>query len=412
MTVLFVVYGIAGGLAAAIATDFVQGVLSILLSFLLLPFALEAVGGFAGIHQFMRESGTINESAMFSLVAPGEINGFHIFMFAINALVGIVTQPHTMGTCGAGRTELDGRVGFAGGNVLKRICTIAWMVTGLCAVAMYTDLNASNADMAYGMMARELLPKIGAGLVGVFLASLLASVMSSCDALMVSSSALFTQNFYRRYVAPDKPDRHYVFVGRIASVVLVAASLYFAFTFESVVKGLESFWKIAAMMGPAFYLGLLWRRATPAGAWAGTLGAIAVWWLTSRGFFNAWAVQHLPEFMIWEGAFRISWQMFSYIITGFGLCIAVSLMTPRVAEERLERFYACLRTPVGEDEPHMPEPFMLPEGTEVPAPRRLVNAFDLEIPVPSKEGLLGFAFFWGCVGALIGFVFWMATWGA
>jgi len=45
MTVLFVAYGTAGGLGAAIVTDFVQGILTIAFSFLLLPFVLDAVGG-------------------------------------------------------------------------------------------------------------------------------------------------------------------------------------------------------------------------------------------------------------------------------------------------------------------------------------------------------------------------------
>ena len=123
MTVLFLTYGIAGGLSAAIMTDFIQGILTIVLSFLVLPFALRAVGGMAGLHE------SIQDPAMFSLVAPGEINAFHIVLFATNALIGIVTQPHIMGVCGAGRTELDGRIGFAGGNFLKRICTVAWMLT-------------------------------------------------------------------------------------------------------------------------------------------------------------------------------------------------------------------------------------------------------------------------------------------
>ena len=51
MTVLFVVYGLAGGLRAAIVTDFVQGLLTILFSFLLLPIVLNAVGGIAGMRE-------------------------------------------------------------------------------------------------------------------------------------------------------------------------------------------------------------------------------------------------------------------------------------------------------------------------------------------------------------------------
>ena len=40
MTVLFVAYGVAGGLSAAIVTDFIQGILTVVFSFLLLPFVL------------------------------------------------------------------------------------------------------------------------------------------------------------------------------------------------------------------------------------------------------------------------------------------------------------------------------------------------------------------------------------
>src|SRR5690606_11008771 len=95
MTVMFVLYGIAGGLAAAIITDFIQGILTIVLSFMLLPVALNAVGGFAGLRE------GVADPTVFTLVSPGEINAFHIVMTGIIALVGIVTQPHIMGVCAA-----------------------------------------------------------------------------------------------------------------------------------------------------------------------------------------------------------------------------------------------------------------------------------------------------------------------
>lgn len=405
MTVLFMTYGIAGGLSAAIITDFIQGILTIVLSFLVLPFALSAVGGMAGLHE------KIADPNMFSLVAPGEINAFHIVIFAINALIGIVTQPHIMGVCAAGRTEMDGRIGFAGGNLLKRVCTVAWMMTGLCAVVMYPGLVAEEADLVYGSMARDLLPDILPGLVGIFLAALLASVMSSCDAFMVSSSGLWTQNLYRRYIAPEKDDKHYVRMGRIASVFIVAGSLTFAFAFEDVPSGLEMFWKIQAMMGAAFWLGLFWRRMTVAGAWVGTLTAFALLALTSQTFFHEWAVDHLPENMIWDGRFRVSYQMLVYLTGGFGTCVLVSLMSPRVPKAQLDRFYNCIHTPIGENEPHL-EPFTLPEGVTPVKPRKLINLRDLEIPMPTAVGVGGFTFLCLMVALLIAFVYWLAGVGA
>ncbi len=45
LTGLFVFYGVLGGLKAAIITDFIQGILTFVLSFMILPFVLSAVGG-------------------------------------------------------------------------------------------------------------------------------------------------------------------------------------------------------------------------------------------------------------------------------------------------------------------------------------------------------------------------------
>ncbi len=406
MTTLFVIYGIAGGLGAAIITDFIQGMLTVLLSFMLLPFALKAVGGFAGLHA------GIADKHMFSLVAPGEINAFHIAILCINALIGIVTQPHIMGVCAAGRNEMDGRVGFAGGNLLKRFCTIAWTVVGLCAVVMYPGLTGTQTDLVYGNVARDLLPAVMPGLVGIFLAALLASVMSSCDAFMVSCSGLFTQNLYRRFFVTARDDKHYVLVGRIASLAIVITAIIFAYTVSNVPRGLEIFFALQAMMGAAFWLGLFWRGATPAGAWAATLVSIAIYFFTLSRPFNNWAVQNLPEYMIWAGSFRVSWQMFFYLTAGFSTGILVSLFTRRVPDAKLDRVYACLRTPVRASEPHMPEPFMLPPGITPPPPRKLINHPDFEIPMPSREGMMGFGFFALSVILLIAFVYWMATWGA
>ena len=45
----------------------------------------------------------------------------------------------------------------------------------------------------------------------------------------------------------------------------------------NVVEALDIWFKIAPLVGIAFWIGLFWRRATPAGAWAGTLAAVAAW---------------------------------------------------------------------------------------------------------------------------------------
>ncbi|MEE3042315.1 MAG: sodium:solute symporter family protein [Candidatus Latescibacterota bacterium] len=404
MTIMFVTYGVVGGLSAAIITDFVQGVMTIVLSFLLLPFALDAVGGLQGLRT------SIEDPTFFELVAPGEIGVFFVAVIAFNALIGWGCQPTSMGMCAAGKSEMEGRVGVTAGVLIKRVCTIAWVLTGLCAVALYKG-QTLDVDHVYGQMAHDLFPIIGPGLIGLFLASMLASVMSSCDSLMIASSALFTQNIYRKLIAPEQSETHFLWVGRIASFGIVLVGVLFAFSIENVVSGLETFWKLAAMMGVAFWIGLFWRRATPAGAWAGTLVSFATLLLAGQiewlGWdFDAQFAHHLPGFMLWEGKLYLPWQMIMYLTTGLIAFIMVSLKTAPMASESLDRFYACLRTPIQPWETETTA-FTLPEGL-APEPRRsLVDHPDFEIPRPSVIGMLGFFGAWIAVGVLMASFIWL-----
>jgi len=411
-TVLFLAYGIAGGLGAAIFTDFFQGLLTILFSFLLLPFVLQATGGMSGV----RETVAGHNPEMLSLVVPGKIDTFFIIMYALQALVGIVAQPFIMGVCSAGRTEMDGRVGFMVGNILKRICTIAWSLTSLAAVAWYlnrgVDLSSIKPDHLYGDVARSFLPGILPGLLGVFLACLLASIMSSCDAIMISSSALFTENVYRP-LAPNRPDRHYITVGRVTALFVVAGGVAFAYWVPGVVEALNVWFRIAPMMAIAFWMGLFWRHATPLGAWAVTLAGFAIWWLTTLRPVIHWVAQ-LPFAdklnLIWQEGTKPAeihepWVILFYMTGAVIAGVLVSLVTPRVPTERLQRFYDLTRTPIQDGEVVL-QPCTLPVGVTPPPRRMLLNALGLEVPMPSLTSWIGFGVGWLAVALLV----WSFNW--
>ncbi|MCA9261587.1 MAG: hypothetical protein KDA61_20360, partial [Planctomycetales bacterium] len=326
-------------------------------------------------------------------------------------------QPFIMGVCGAGRTEFDGRVGFMVGNIVKRFCTMAWTVTALGAVAWYlqrgVDLSTIRASHVYGDVARAFLPGFLPGLLGVFLASLLASVMSSCDAFMISSSGLFTENIYKP-ARPGLSESHYLFVGRVAGLGVVAGGLFFAFWVETVLDALDIWFKIAPMMGIAFWMGLLWRRATPAGAWASTLAGFGLWRLTSLPQV-ADAVGEWPIALDWRVVqvtpggsleFYEPWVIVIYTVGALVAGVIASLVTRPVPRERLDRFYALTRTPVAPGE-IVASPCTLPVGME-PASRKMwCTAWGLEIPRPSNTSLAGFAAGWVAVFALIGGFMWL-----
>jgi len=409
MTLLFTVYGVAGGLTAAILTDLIQGILTVVLSFLILPFALDKVGGLAGLRASIADPG------MFSLVAAADVTVLYIVVVALNGLVGIVTQPHIMSNCAAGRTEMDNRVGFTYGNMLKRVCTVAWTFTGLAAIALYPGMtDPGQIDQSYGLMARDLLPLVAPGLLGLFLVSMLAAVMSSCDAWMIASSALFTENVYRPFVRPRATEAHYVLVGRLFAGAVVVGAIGFALALDSVVTGLETFWKVQAMMGIAFWVGLFWRRATPAAAWASTLSAFLVALASGNALSplfdaNAFARHWLPAFTLYGGQLRLPFQMLAYLGTGLVVMVAVSLWTQPVEGSRLDRLYRALYTPVGDDEGPPPEPFAVPAGS-APAPtRKIIDHPDFELRYPGRVSQVGFVVAWIGVAALVGSVYWLVS---
>jgi len=402
MTIVFLVYGVAGGLAAAIITDFIQGILTIIFSFLLLPLIMNAVGWMDGIRE------AIANPQKLTLVAPAGIGFFYIAVIAFNALVGIVTQPHTMSNCAAGKTEMEGRFGWMFGNIIKRVCTIPWCLTGVAAVVYFGAAERIvEADDVFGTVAGDFLPKIMPGILGVFLAALLASVMSSCDAFMIASAGLFTENIYRP-LSPHKKKGHYVTVGRIASVVVVSGGVAFAFWLPGVVKGLEIFWMVSAMMGLAFWMGLFWRRTTVAGAWAATLVGFAVMLFTSKipfgqyvlWDFNAHFAAYLPEFMLSEGELHLPWKMILYLGTGLISGIVVSLLTRPVAKEKLENFYALIRTPITLGE-QVDKPCTLPTGAVVPEKRNIFPNTNFEFMIPSRTSVVGFLIGWVCVAIIV-----------
>lgn len=368
VAVLFVIYGMAGGLGAAIVTDYIQGILTVVFSFILLPSVLIAVGGLSSIRE------TINDPQMMSLVAPDNIDAFFVATFALLSLIGIVGQPFIMGVCAAGRTEFDGRFGFVVGNLIKRICTAAWALTGIGALAYYIQggvaMESIHPDEVYGAMAQTFLPAILPGLLGLFIAALLAGVMSSCDSFMISASGLFTENLYKPYVK-GKSQKHYVWVGRVVALLIVLGGVLTAFLMPDVVSGLKLWLKIAPMLGVAFWMGLFWRRYNAIGAWASTLAGFAGWWYLSGSSLS-------------EPLQIVCYLSFAVIVG-----VVASLLTARPDKEKLERFHALIRTPVVPGE-ILDEPCHLPAGTSPAVRAHCFAGTDFEFPLPSRESIIGF----------------------
>ncbi len=454
MTVLFVTYGMAGGLGAAILTDLIQGILTITFSFLLLPFVFKMIGDFGALHG---QSGI--KPGMLDLVASADVAStlglepitiFYVLMLSVTALAGIVVQPHIMGVCGAGKTEFEGRFGFTVGNFLKRFCTIAWTFTGLACIVWYMGANSplknsddpqdrevyaalvqrtspqysqlaagqqaeidkvdkDFADELFGRAAYDILPTIAPGLVGLLLASLLAAVMSTSDAQMVVSSGLFTENIYRRFLIRNRSEQHYLWVGRLSGLVIVLFALILQSSFTDVIDALKVIIKTPAAIGISLWFGIVWRRWNWYAVWASTFIAAGTWAFVAYRpeILHGWGA---PASVFGSNVFTFAadgsltkmtdaWQMFSYLSAGIVSGILVCLITPRTSEGKLDRFFALLHTPIKLGET-LEAPCTLPDNP-LPRGEKLFNLQDIEIPKPTWVGFGGFVIAWILVGVII-----------
>jgi len=201
---------------------------------------------------------------------------------------------------------------------------------------------------------------------------------------------------------PGKSPKHYLWVGRIVAFCIVAGGLASAYLIENVIQGIEIFWKISPMLGIAFWLGLFWRRATTAGAWASTLAAFGVLILTGRPFFIEFIGGLSASLVKADGsAMMLHWQMIFYLVAGFAAGIIVSLFTKPTDAANLEQYYRLVRTPVATNEGSPDEPCTIPAGIAVPEKSLLLQAGGLEVQRPGRSTVIGFVVAWLAVGAMI-----------
>ena len=379
MTVSFIVYGIAGGLVAAVITDMIQGIFIIILSFLMVPYALYSVGGLQAIRD---QAGP----DILNLISEHTITVPIIALLSLNAMVGIVAQSQVMATTSAGKTEWEGRVGMTYGNFLKRICTLGWALIGVCAIVLYPNLGLENqSEYAFGYAVADLLP---IGLRGVMLASIMSAAMSTCDALMISTSALFTDNLYRAHLKPGKTEAHYLLVARIASVLIVVAAILFSSLFPTVLEGAFTFFQTTASIGIAFWMGIFWRRMNTAGVFASFIIATIVLYTAKIFIFPV---------SIFGVAPAIAYQTLLFIPAGIIAGWLVSLCTQKPEAERVDYFFVKIHTPIGQE-----DKLSLPLADAIPPSQRLIDCGGLFIVKPNRVSCLGFVAAWGVVLLLIG----------
>lgn len=196
-------------------------------------------------------------------------------------------------------------------------------------------------DMATPNMLLHYFPT---GILGLGLTALLASFMSGMAGNVTAFNTVFTYDLYQSYIHKGASDRHYLAVGRWATVggiLLSIATAYAAINFNNIMDTLQLVFSfVNAPLFATFLLGMFSKRTTGHGAFSGLIAGTAAAMLhhgltlpieAHTGIHGGWitVVHHYPSDMaqnFWGAIFAFS--------TNFVVAVVVSLCTkPRPESE-------------------------------------------------------------------------------
>jgi Na+/proline symporter len=204
-----------------------------------------------------------------------------------------------------------------------------WILVALAALILYPQLTPENAKMGYIYAMNDFLPS---GLKGLLVAAFFAAYMSTIATHLNWGTSYIIHDFYRRFLATTRSEKHYVFVSRITTVLLMLASLLLTLVISSISGAWQFIIECGAGLGLVLLLRWYWWRIN---AWS-EITATLVPALTYTAIiiynyaFPAAPIEFPQSMFIIVSVTTMSW-------------ILVTLLTPPVDQQTLSAFYLRVR---------------------------------------------------------------------
>jgi SSS family solute:Na+ symporter len=294
-------YTVLGGMRAVAYTEALQTLVLVVGSLLLTAFGLKALGGWGELRAAL-------DPDLFNLWKPLVPEGFEgtwapvkeptriawyfngnypwLGMLFCAPIIGLwywTTDQYIVQRALAARNEREARRGSIFAAFLKLLPVFIFIIPGMIALALAKsgrapgmasivgpdgEAIAANAQAAFPLMVTNVLP---VGIRGLVVAGLLAALMSSLAGVFNASSTLFTIDFYQR-LRPASTQHHLVWVGRVATTVMVAISLFWIPVIQGArglydyLQGVQGY--LAPPIFAVFFLGVFMKRLNARGCLA------------------------------------------------------------------------------------------------------------------------------------------------
>jgi len=218
-----------------------------------------------------------------------------------------------------------------------------WIIVALASLVVYPDVASIKAafpnldpsivrnDLAYPAML-VFLPH---GMLGIMVASLAAAYMSTISTHLNWGSSYIVDDFYRRFLVPDRDDRHYVAMARVTTVGLVICAAALSLWLENAFQAFQIMLQIGAGTGLIYLLRWFWWRIS---AWSEIAGMVI-------SFLVAVYFQFFHERLGFAPLAPTTTLVAGVVVTTLGW-LAVTFLTPPTSPDRLQTYYDRIR-PMG-----------------------------------------------------------------
>ena len=281
--IIALVYAILSGFWGVVVTDLVQFIIAMFGSIALAIIALNHIGGMEILLTKLNallDTGVVTENTLkFIPPIPDASIGTQTFWespfskFLI--FISVMWWSHH-GTDGGGyiiqrmssakneRHALLATLWFNLAHYALRVWP--WIIVAVVSIVMFPIIPAEYSDLGvkagYPLVMNTLL---GPGLKGILIVSFLAAFMSTIDTHLNWGVSYLINDIYKRFFKPNESERHYVFVGKIMTVILMILAAFTALKMQSISKAWEFIFAMGAGIGLVLILRWFWWRVN---AWS------------------------------------------------------------------------------------------------------------------------------------------------
>ena len=219
-------YAHFGSLKTLAVLDTINGVGLLIGGFMIAGYALDRVSDHGGVLEGFRQLQAANPSRLNS-IGTSETSVPFSTLFSGVALLNLfywcTNQQIIQRTFGASSLA-EGQKGVLLTGLLKLLGPIYLVLPGIVAYHLFAKDGIAN-DMAYGTLVREVLPP---HLTGFFAAVMVGAILSSFNAALNSTSALFSIGLYHHVINPRGSDQEMVRAAKVFGVCIAIVAMFVA----------------------------------------------------------------------------------------------------------------------------------------------------------------------------------------